>query len=529
MRGRYELDILRSGFIDEIPLIIIGIDVTGKILFWNKQAEEATGIALNEAVALGLQTLLPVFTSKDQTHTDISTALHELRSIFSGKNSIDGKETVLLSRDGRVQYIKWSGYMSDGTGSGGERILILSGVDQTDLCALREVVTEKAKYMRNTAKRLKESSKVDHMTGLYNYHHLISKLTKDFYWAIENDSSVSLAIINIGRYNSINSAYGTTNGDRFLRELAKLVKSSVHEDFLVSRFAGSEIAILMPRTDIKTAFKWARRVFLNVAEYDFGLAEGGLKVNLPARMALGGVPHCEDARTPEQLIGRVLDKLEEARTTAFPSVLICSPDALLKDDVLPDNLMKGEYPYTVEFVNALARAVKSKDNYTQEHSTVMSEYAVSIAEYMGLSKNALRDVRLGSILHDVGKIGIDKSILLKPDVLTDAEREVIKQHPRIGAEIIRNVHPLKRVVPIVLHHHERYDGNGYLDGLGGNEIPMGARIVSLADVFQALTSNRPYRRALPNEDALSIIKEYSGTFFDPAVVKAFFEVHTATA
>ncbi|MFA6636701.1 MAG: HD domain-containing phosphohydrolase [Candidatus Omnitrophota bacterium] len=529
MRGRYELDMLRSGFIDEIPLIIIGIDAEGKILFWNKQAEEVTGVTLVEAVELGMQTLLPVFTPKDQNNPDVSMALHELRSVFLEKNSIDGKETALLSKDGRVRHVKWSGYIADNAGSGGEKVLILSGVDQTDLHALREVVTEKARYVRNVEKRIKEGSKLDHMTGLFNYHHLISELTRCFYQAVENDSSVSLAMLNIGRYNSVNSAYGTINGDRFLKELAVLVKNSVHGNFVVCRFGGAEIAILMPETDIKTAFKWSRRVFLNIAEHDFGLKEAGLKVNLPARMVLGGFPHCEDARTPEQLIGRVIDKLAEARAVASPSVLICSPNSLLTDDILPDNLMKGEYPYTVEFVNALARAVKSKDNYTQEHSTAMSEYAVSIAEHMGLSKDAVRDVRLGSILHDVGKIGIDKSILLKPDALTTDEREVIKQHPRIGAEIIRNVHPLKRVIPIVLHHHERYDGKGYLNGLKGEEIPMGARIVSLSDVFQALTSNRPYRRALPRNDALSIIKEYSGTFFDPRIVKAFFEVHAANA
>ncbi|HPN73057.1 MAG TPA: HD domain-containing phosphohydrolase, partial [Candidatus Omnitrophota bacterium] len=302
--------------------------------------------------------------------------------------------------------------------------------------------------------------------------------------------------------------------------------NSVDESFIVSRFSGGEIAILMPNTDIRTGFKWSRRVFLEVAEHNFASKAESIKVNISTRMAIGGYPHCEDAKTPEQLIGRVLDKLAEARTTASSSVLICEPNAVLSEEVLPDTMMRGDYPYTVEFVNALARAVKSKDNYTQEHSSIMSEYAVMIADFMGMNRSAVRDVRLGSILHDVGKIGIDKSILLKPDTLTIEEREIIKQHPRIGAEIIRNVHPLKGVVPIVLHHHERYDGRGYLDGLKGEEIPMGARIVSLADVFQALTSNRPYRKALSQEHALAIIKEYSGSFFDPKVVKAFFEVYS---
>lgn len=527
MKGRYELDLLRSGFIDEIPLIIIGIDEKGRILYWNKLAEEVTGFVLEDAISLGLQTLLPVLSSNDQPTPNIPSALHNLKSIFAGKLSIDGKETTILSRDGRVQYIKWSGYIANGTADHKERALILSGIDQTDLYALREVMSEKKKYVRDAARRLKRYTKIDPMTGLFNYHHLISTLTKNFYRAVEKNGTLSLAILNVDYLYSLNSAYGAANGNRVLRELSTLVKNSVDEKFIVSRFSGGEIAILMPETDIKTAFKYSRRVFTNIAESNFALNGNRSKINLSTRMALGGYPHCEDAKTPEQLIGRVLDKLAEARATASSSVLICSPNSSLDLDTLPDNLMRGEYPYTVEFVNALARAVKSKDNYTQEHSSIMSEYAVSIADYMGLNNAAIRNVRLGSILHDVGKIGIDKCILLKPEALSSAERDIIKQHPRIGAEIIRNVHPLKEVVPIVLHHHERYDGNGYLDGLRGEEIPMGARIVSLADVFQALTSNRPYRKALPHKQALSIIKEYSGSFFDPKIVKAFFEVYAA--
>jgi diguanylate cyclase (GGDEF)-like protein/putative nucleotidyltransferase with HDIG domain/PAS domain S-box-containing protein len=521
------LDILRSGFIDEIPLIIVGLDEKGRVHFWNKQAEEVTGFVVEDAITLGLQTILPVLTPENNLNPAIDDALSFLKSVFSGKESIEGKETAILSKDGQVRYVKWSGYIAEDGEEGKGKILILSGLDQTDLYALRDVLTEKSRYVREAARRLKKYTKIDPLTGLFNYRHLISELNKNFYSAIENDGTLALAIINVDYFYSVNSAYGTSNGDRVLRELGSLVKNTVDESFIVSRFSGGEIAILMPETDIKTAFKWSRKVFSSVSEHDFAFRGESTKVNLSVRMALGGYPHCEDAKTPEQLIGRILDKLTEGRDTASSSVLICSPNASLTSDILPDNLMKGEYPYTVEFVNALARAVKSKDNYTQEHSSIMSEYAVSIADNMGLNGQAIRDIRLGSILHDVGKIGVDKCILLKPDVLTVEEREIIKQHPRIGAEIIRHVHPLKGVVPIVLYHHERYDGEGYLDGLKGDEIPMGARIVSLADVFQALTSNRPYRKALPQNQALSIIREYSGSFFDPKVVDSFFEVYAS--
>lgn len=184
-----------------------------------------------------------------------------------------------------------------------------------------------------------------------------------------------------------------------------------------------------------------------------------------------------------------------------------------------------DYRYTIEFVNALANTVKTKDRYTKEHSRIMSNYAVCIAKHLGMGEREIRNVKYGSVLHDIGKIGIDKMILLKKGSLSPEEFEVIKQHPRIGAEIIRNVHPLKEVVPLMLYHHERYDGTGYLEGLAGEKIPLGARIISLADVFQALTSNRPYRRALTDEEAFKIIREYSGAYFDPGVVDAFFKIY----
>ncbi|MBU1084200.1 MAG: HD-GYP domain-containing protein, partial [Candidatus Omnitrophica bacterium] len=265
-----------------------------------------------------------------------------------------------------------------------------------------------------------------------------------------------------------------------------------------------------------------------ITDHDFKRNGTDGPINLTLHMAIGGVPHCEDVRTAEHLLDHVSDKLKEAKKTRNNSILICPQNRVVDQRPLNDLIIGGdhrEYRYTVEFVNALANTVKLKDMYTREHSACMSNYAVSIAEYMRLSEGEIRIIKLGSILHDIGKIGIDKMILLKPGALTGQEYDIIKQHPRIGAEIIRNVQPLKDIVPLVLYHHERFDGKGYLKKLKGEDIPLGARIISLADVFQALTSDRPYRKALPEKEALGIIKESSGTYFDPKVVKAFLEIY----
>jgi HD-GYP domain-containing protein (c-di-GMP phosphodiesterase class II) len=136
----------------------------------------------------------------------------------------------------------------------------------------------------------------------------------------------------------------------------------------------------------------------------------------------------------------------------------------------------------------------------------------------------MEDLKHAAMLHDLGKIGIPDEILLKKGKLTDSEYDIIRKHPQIGAEIIRHIHFLKDVAPIVLYHHERFDGFGYCSGLKGKEIPLGARIIAIADVYQALTSDRPYRKAYSKEEALKIITEGSGTQFDPEIVKVFFEI-----
>jgi len=141
-----------------------------------------------------------------------------------------------------------------------------------------------------------------------------------------------------------------------------------------------------------------------------------------------------------------------------------------------------------------------------------------------LSKEETEDIKHGAMLHDIGKIGIPDEILLKPGKLTKEEMEEVRKHPEIGADIVRQVHFLKHVVPIILHHHERYDGFGYGGGLRGQEIPMGARIVAVVDVYQALISNRPYRKAYSKKEAIKIVRDGAGSFFDPKIVEVFLNI-----
>lgn len=177
-----------------------------------------------------------------------------------------------------------------------------------------------------------------------------------------------------------------------------------------------------------------------------------------------------------------------------------------------------------ELLHSLAKVIDMRDSFTLGHSKGVSRYAVQIAEELNLSTERIEQIRTGGLLHDIGKISIPDSILFKPGSLTCDEFEQIKQHPARGAELVRTNKCLREMVPLIRHHHERFDGHGYPDGLQGREIPLEARILCVADAVQAMESDRPYRKALSRGEIISEIKENAGTQFDPNVVKVFLKV-----
>ncbi len=175
----------------------------------------------------------------------------------------------------------------------------------------------------------------------------------------------------------------------------------------------------------------------------------------------------------------------------------------------------------LDTLSALTNAIDAKDSYTRGHSDRVTELSVRLAKEAKVENTDLEKIRLGGMLHDIGKIGIPENILNKPGRLDDHEFEVIKSHPVMGVSILGGVEFLQNVVPIIKHHHERYDGNGYPDKLKGADIPFLARIVSIADTYDAMTTNRPYRKALTIEESLKEIERCKGTQFDPELADLF--------
>jgi energy-coupling factor transport system substrate-specific component len=178
----------------------------------------------------------------------------------------------------------------------------------------------------------------------------------------------------------------------------------------------------------------------------------------------------------------------------------------------------------VEMVIAFSEALDAKDQYTAGHSRRVMEYSVGIAKRMNMTENNIEMLRKSALLHDIGKIGIPDAVLHKETKLTEDEFAVIKSHPEIGATILKSIKSFKDFVPSVYHHHERYDGKGYPHGIKGGKIPLHARIIAVADSFDAMTSNRPYRKAFPLEAALSELEKNRGIQFDPGITDAFIKI-----
>lgn len=235
-------------------------------------------------------------------------------------------------------------------------------------------------------------------------------------------------------------------------------------------------------------------------------------------------------KTPSRIVG-VLSLVRFASRQPFTNLdleiinVLASQASISIENVRLYQNIRDNYLKTIR---AFALAVEAKDEYTHGHSENVMKYTVVLARHLGLPDQEIELVKYAGLLHDIGKIGISEQILNKAGKLTDREFEEIKKHPELGARIIADVPFLKSLVPMVLHHHEFYCGGGYPTGISGTEIPFGARILSVSDAFEAMTSDRPYRKSLSQEVAFSILKKEKGKQFDPNIIDAFLDIVHST-
>jgi diguanylate cyclase (GGDEF)-like protein/putative nucleotidyltransferase with HDIG domain len=367
-----------------------------------------------------------------------------------------------------------------------------------------------ALYQRSVYSALKAMrlALTDPLTGLGNHRHFHERLQHDLDKAQEEGFALTLCLLDVDNFKQINDRFGHPTGDRVLAQVAARLRQG-GEAF---RLGGDEFALLLPRRDEHEGLSIARSVIERVAdtEVEFG---GTLS------MSAGVATYPQHGVERSELV-RVADSaLYLAKEQGKNTVRVYRPDVIELAELR--RLAEGpDRAARLRAAASLAHAVDARDAYTGSHSYMVGELAARVARRMGLDGEAVELTRLAGSLHDLGKLAIPEEILRKPGPLNEAERLVLERHPQIGYRMLDSL-GVEPVATWVLHHHERWDGNGYPERKAGGEIPLGARILFVADAYDAMTTDRVYRGRLSHDRAIAELERCAGTQFDPEVVAAF--------
>jgi diguanylate cyclase (GGDEF)-like protein/putative nucleotidyltransferase with HDIG domain len=379
-------------------------------------------------------------------------------------------------------------------------LVLLSGCGAILLAQRRRVSEAREREMA----LLRRDATTDPLTGLRNHRAFQEDLTREAHRAARAGSRVSLVMFDLDGLKVLNDTHGHQAGDDHLQGLADAMRGAARASDSVYRVGGDEFTALLPDTGAWDASVFAQRVQLALAT-DTG---GGAS-------ATAGVADALPPTDKDVLIRKADLALIEAKRS-HRAMLIYSADF---EPTHGDAAALDSQRHAKTLATALALAVDAKDPYTRSHSSTVSELAAQIAAELGFEPGHVAQVRLAGLLHDVGKIGIPDAILQKPAELTDYEYELIKTHATLGHRIVL-ASELEDEASWVLHHHERIDGNGYPGGLRDEDIPLEARILAVADTFEAITSDRPYRAGQTPAAAFAELQRCAGSQFDPSCVDA---------
>ncbi|MCK4697486.1 MAG: diguanylate cyclase, partial [Dehalococcoidia bacterium] len=364
--------------------------------------------------------------------------------------------------------------------------------------------------------RLEQRSRIDELTGLFNRRHFEERLKEEVSRHSRYGDVLSIFMLDLDNFKAYNDTYGHPAGDILLGQMGKIVKGSVRNVDQAFRYGGDEFVIILPQTIREDAYVVAERVRMQIAK----TME---KQAIAVTSSIGLANYPADGVVADELIDVADNALYHAKRAGGNRIL-ASSDALSE---LPDEGgVHGTYAKRngLSAVYALVSAVEAKDPYIYGHSRKVNTYAMALAESIGLSPDQVANVSTAALLHDIGKIGIPDKVLNKKGKLNEEDWRAVKAHPELGATIIRNIPHLVPCVNIVLYHHERWAGGGYPEGLKGEQIPIEARILAIADSFESMTSARPYRPALPLEETMKQLKQGAGLQFDPKLVDAFIRI-----
>jgi diguanylate cyclase (GGDEF)-like protein len=412
--------------------------------------------------------------------------------------------------------------------------------------ALRYAVRRKGleEELRRCNAQLAELAASDGLTGLRNSRHLHEALPAASSLAARTGRSLSVMMLDVDRFKAYNDAFGHPAGDDVLRRVGAILRRLTRAHDLAARYGGEEFAVLLPATDTKAARAFAERVRAAIASTPWPLR--------PVTASIGVATSRTGVAIGEALLAQADEALYRAKragrnrvvhhgdptgpsgaATLLPLVdePNSDPTPATRGGVMDLHPAARRREQTAELericdtmIEGWARAIELRDHDTAGHSRRVAEQTVRLARHMGLPEEELVHVRRGALLHDIGKLGVPDAILSKPGPLDDAEWRKIQRHPELAYDILEPIPILWPALEIPYCHHERWDGSGYPRGLKGKEIPATARLFAVVDVWDALTHDRPYRAAWPEDRARAHLRWVAGGHLDPHAVEEFLAV-----
>ncbi len=363
--------------------------------------------------------------------------------------------------------------------------------------------------------RLEALATTDPLTDLLNHRALVSALDQEFERALRYGRSCAVLFLDVDHFKALNDGCGHAAGDLALREFGTVARAALRGADILGRWGGEEFLAVLPEADATTALIAAERVRVAVAGHIFS-AGGG--VRLTCSMGVAAYPGNGEGR--DAVVNAADRAMYAAKRLGRNQVRAANDPAAATMDPTGGEAGSREEAMMVGTVEALAALVEARDLYTGQHTHEVAALTLRLALALGLDATEARLVELAGRLHDIGKVAIPDAVLQKNGSLSEGKWALMRTHPAIGADVVRRV-PILRALSSIIHaHHERWDGQGYPDGVAGEAIPMGARIVAVADTYGAMTTDRPYRQACAPAEALAEVRRCAGGQFDPVVVDA---------
>ena len=363
---------------------------------------------------------------------------------------------------------------------------------------------------------MEKHASTDGLTGCLNHRELQGHLDQEVERATRYGKEFSFLMIDVDHFKFINDGHGHPAGDVMLKNLVGVIQGLIRPVDLLARYGGEEFSVILPETSREGARKVAERIRETIAKSSFSTPEGR-PVHLSVSVGIATFPL--DANTRSGLINAADQALFTAKSSGRNRCCYYSemPVSLShKDRSRLDKLLQDR---TLKSLADLAAGIDARTPYYRNHSQRVLNLGTRMAEALHLSERDVRSLQWASLFHDIGMASVPESILNKWGPLTPEERETIRHHPRLAELLFRGSNHLESALPVVLHHHERYDGQGYPQGLRGEEIPFLARILSAIDTYVAMVSIRPYQPRLTREEAVAELRKSAGSQLDPHIVE----------